>query len=70
MCISVYHFILVLSLLLPCIIILFLPLLSIKHKCTQSCYFSLILKPAAQKVTCYPGCRYCEVMKSFAVPFH
>jgi hypothetical protein len=70
MYISVYHFISVLSLLLPCIIILFLPLLSIKYKCTQSCYFSLILKPTAQKVTCCPGCRYCEVMKSFAVLFY
>jgi hypothetical protein len=29
-----YHFILVLSLLLPCIIILFLHLLSTNHKCT------------------------------------
>jgi hypothetical protein len=24
-------------------------LLSINHKCTQPCYFSLLLKPAAQK---------------------
>jgi hypothetical protein len=44
-----YHFILVLSLLLPGIIILFLHLLSTNHKCTQSCYFLLLLKPAAQK---------------------
>jgi hypothetical protein len=44
-----YHFITVLSLLLPCIIILFLHLLSTNHKCTQSCYFPLLLKPAAQK---------------------
>jgi hypothetical protein len=36
---SVYHFITVLSLLLPCIIILFLHLLSTNHKCTQPCYF-------------------------------
>jgi hypothetical protein len=36
---SSYHFITVLSLLLPCIIILFLHLLSTNNKCTQSCYF-------------------------------
>jgi hypothetical protein len=48
-CISAYPFITVLSLLLPCIIILFLHLLSTKHKCTQPCYFLLLLKPAAQK---------------------
>jgi hypothetical protein len=48
-CISSYHFILVLSLLLPCIIILFLHLLNTNHKCTQPCYFPLLLKPAAQK---------------------
>jgi hypothetical protein len=47
--ISSYHFISVLSLLLPCIIILFLHLLSTNHKCTQPCYFLLLLKPAAQK---------------------
>jgi hypothetical protein len=28
---------------------LFLHLLSTNHKCTQPCYFSLLLKPAAQK---------------------
>jgi hypothetical protein len=44
-----YHFITILSLLLPCIIILFLHLLSTKHKCSQPCYFPLLLKPAAQK---------------------
>jgi hypothetical protein len=49
MCISAYFFITVLSLLLPCIIILFLYLLSTNHKCTQPCYFLLLLKPAAQK---------------------
>jgi hypothetical protein len=43
------HFITVLSLLLPCIIILFLHLLSVNHKCTQPYYFPLLLKPAAQK---------------------
>jgi hypothetical protein len=48
-CISAYPFITVLTLLLPCIIILFLHLLSINHKCTQPCYFPLLLKPAAQK---------------------
>jgi hypothetical protein len=42
-------FITVLSLLLPCIIILFLHLLSTNHKCTQPCYFPLLLKPTAQK---------------------
>jgi hypothetical protein len=43
-CISAYSFITVLSLLLPCIIILFLHLLSTNHKCTQPCYFPLLLK--------------------------
>jgi hypothetical protein len=43
------HFTTVLSLLLPCIIILSLHLLSTNHKCTQPCYFPLLLKPAAQK---------------------
>jgi hypothetical protein len=46
---SAFHFITVLSLLLPCIIILFLHLLSTNHKCTQSCYFPLLLKPVVQK---------------------
>jgi hypothetical protein len=49
MCISAYNFTIVLSLLLPCIIILFLHLLNTIHKCTQPCYFPLLLKPAAQK---------------------
>jgi hypothetical protein len=48
-CISAYPFITVLSTLLHCIIILFLHLLSTNHKCTQPCYFSLLLKHAAQK---------------------
>jgi hypothetical protein len=48
-CISAYPFITVLSLLLPYIIILFLHLLSTNNKCTQPCYFPLLLKPAAQK---------------------
>jgi hypothetical protein len=47
--ISAYHFIIVLSLLLPYIIILFLHLLSTNHKCTQPCYFPFLLKSAAQK---------------------
>jgi hypothetical protein len=47
--ISTYHFITVLSLLLPCIITLFLYFLSTNHKCTQPCYFPLLLEPAAQK---------------------
>jgi hypothetical protein len=46
-CISGYPFILVLSLVLSCIIILFLHLLSINHMCTQPCYFPLLLKLAA-----------------------
>jgi hypothetical protein len=49
MCISAYHFTIVLSLLLPCIIILFPHLLSTNHKCTQPCYIPLLLKPATQK---------------------
>jgi hypothetical protein len=44
-----YHLITVLSLLLPCIIILFLHLLSTNHKCTQPCNFPLLCGPAAQK---------------------
>jgi hypothetical protein len=46
---SAYHFIMVLSLLLPCIIILFLHLMSTNHKCTQPYYFPLLLKPVARK---------------------
>jgi hypothetical protein len=49
MCIFAYHFITVLSLLLPHIINLFLHLLSTNHKCIQPCYFPLLLKPTAQK---------------------
>jgi hypothetical protein len=49
MCISAYHFIIVLSLLLLDIIILSLHLLSTNHKCTQPYYFPLLLKPTAQK---------------------
>jgi hypothetical protein len=37
------------SLILSLHIIFFLHLLSTNHKCTQPCYFSLLLKPAAQK---------------------
>jgi hypothetical protein len=47
--ISAYYIITVLSLFLPCIIILFLHLLSTNHMCTQPCYFPLLLKPSAQK---------------------
>jgi hypothetical protein len=47
--ISAYPFITILSLLLSCIIILFLHLLSTNHKYTQPCYFPLLLKPASQK---------------------
>jgi hypothetical protein len=49
MSISGYHFTTILSLSLPCIIILFLHSLSTNHNCTQPCYFLLLLKPAAQK---------------------
>jgi hypothetical protein len=35
--------------LFPCIIILFLHLLSTNHKCNQPCYFPVLLKPTAQK---------------------
>jgi hypothetical protein len=48
-CIYAYPFITVLSLLLPCIIILFLHLLRTNHKCTHPSYFPLLLKPATQK---------------------
>jgi hypothetical protein len=48
-CISAYPFITVLNMVLPCTIILFLHLLSTNHKCTQPCYFPLLLKPIAQK---------------------
>jgi hypothetical protein len=47
--ISAYPFITILFMVLPCIIILLLHLLSTNHKCTQPCYFPLLLKPAAQK---------------------
>jgi hypothetical protein len=46
---SAYPFTTVLSLLLPCIIILFLHLLNTNHKYTQPCYFLLLLKPTTQK---------------------
>jgi hypothetical protein len=49
-CIFVYPFNTVLSLLLPCIIILFLHLLSTNHKCTQPCYF-----PPATQTYCSEG---------------
>jgi hypothetical protein len=41
---SAYHFISVLSLLLACIIVLFLHLLCTNHKCTQPCCFPLLLR--------------------------
>jgi hypothetical protein len=50
MCISAYHFTTDLPLLLPCIIILFLHLLSTNHKYTQPYYFPLLYKPVAHKV--------------------
>jgi hypothetical protein len=47
------HFCLLPYAYLPCYyplrIIYFLHLLSTNHKCTQPCYFPLVLKPAAQK---------------------
>jgi hypothetical protein len=49
MCIFAYPFTTILSLLLAYIIILFQHLPSMNHKCTQPYYFSLLLKPAAQK---------------------
>jgi hypothetical protein len=48
-CISTYPFITAISMLLPCIVIIFLHLLSTNHKCTQPCYFPLLLKPTAQE---------------------
>jgi hypothetical protein len=48
-CISAYSLIPYFSLLLPYISFIFLHLLSNNHKCTQPCYFPLLLKPAAQK---------------------
>jgi hypothetical protein len=50
MCISTYFFIIVLYLFLPCIIILFLHLLSTNHKCTQPCYI-----PPATQTNCSEG---------------
>jgi hypothetical protein len=49
-CIFAYPFIIVLSLWLPCIIILFMHLLSTNHKCTQPCYF-----PPANQTCCSEG---------------
>jgi hypothetical protein len=72
----------VFTLLLPLHIIYFLHLLSTNHKCTQPCYFPLLLKPAAQKelmdwnsltrssrLRVAPVVRSCGVMESSAVPF-
>jgi hypothetical protein len=47
--ISSYHCIIDSSVLLSCIIILFLHLLSTNHNYIQPCYFPLLLKPATQK---------------------
>jgi hypothetical protein len=82
MCISAYSFIIVLSLLLPCIIILFLHLLSTNHKCTQPCYFPPATQTCCSEgedgleffneefyATCYPDYRSCGVMEPSAVPF-
>jgi hypothetical protein len=49
MCISVYNLIPFFPLLIPLHIIYSLHLLSSNHKCTQPCYFPLLLKPTAQK---------------------
>jgi hypothetical protein len=49
-CIYDYPFITVLSLLLSCIIILFLHLLSTNNKCTQPCYF-----PPTTQTCCSEG---------------
>jgi hypothetical protein len=62
-------------------IIYFLHLLSTNHKCTQPCYFPLLLKPAAQKEKvgwnssmssslCVAPVAVPAVMESSAVPFH
>jgi hypothetical protein len=50
MSISAYHFTIVLYLLLPCILILFLHLLSTNHKCTQPCYFPPAIQTCCLKV--------------------
>jgi hypothetical protein len=49
MCISAYSLMPYFSLLLSYISFIFLHLLSTNHKCTQPCYFTLLLKPTAQK---------------------
>jgi hypothetical protein len=68
------HFISVLSLLLPCIISLFLHLLSTNYKCTQPCCLEgedgLEIFDEEFLATCCPGCHSCGVMKSSIVPFH
>jgi hypothetical protein len=48
-------------------IILFLHLLSTNHKCTQACYFPLLLKPTDQKEKM--GCYSCGVMECSTVSF-
>jgi hypothetical protein len=47
-CLQPYYFIYLV--IIPCIIILFLHLLSTNHKCIEPCYFPLLYKPAAQNV--------------------
>jgi hypothetical protein len=49
-CIPAYSFTTILSMLLPCIIILFLHLLSTNHKCTQPYYF-----PPTTQTCCSEG---------------
>jgi hypothetical protein len=49
-CISAYNLITTLPCFYPLHVILFLHLLSTNHKCTQPCYFPLLLKPTAQKI--------------------
>jgi hypothetical protein len=71
------------TLLLPFLIIYFLPLLSTNHKCTQPCYFPLLLKPPAQKemmdwnsltrsfrLRIAPGCPFlwCDEAFRYSVP--
>jgi hypothetical protein len=45
-----YSLIILFTLFLTFHIIYFLHLLSTNHKCTESCYFLLLYKPAAQEV--------------------
>jgi hypothetical protein len=45
-----YNFVIALSLILWSAYHIFPHLLSTNHKCTQPCYFPVLLKPAAQKL--------------------